>query len=331
MASKSLDAIYTEQLRNHPEGHALYFKAAGSQLRPGACGYFREIGQWRTIIQIADVEPHLLTAQGWKAPSGYLKVERSGGREWPIKLSESVRDVNVSVEAGATVPGAPISGGFAMHFGTRRGAGAILITGGDVMCNQLARDSLALQWVLDSQNMRKLLAEWPEISQERRTLWMTTGTYTVDSCAISVLNSPESTVKIGMDLNIADVAHASPSEQWWRQDTDKTWNKYTAEDDSGVVVFMSGISFNVGRLRKSQLYAQYKKSKQHLHRAAINTSLQYLLEDEQAADDPWIVEIVPKCEGETSQDLDIAVGDLIAKGEDREDEEERECQDDEGF
>jgi len=47
-----LNEVYARELRNHPEGHALYFKVPGSSMKPGTCGYFNESGHWRTIAQI---------------------------------------------------------------------------------------------------------------------------------------------------------------------------------------------------------------------------------------------------------------------------------------
>lgn len=113
-----------------------------------------------------------------------------------------------------------------MSFGTKRGAGAILITDGDVECHQLKRDLDAFKWVTEPQNMRKILQEWEEISKEKRTLWMVTGTYTAKNCALSVLHSPESSATVGIEANVADVVQAKPTLQWWRQETDKTWIKY---------------------------------------------------------------------------------------------------------
>ncbi|KAK5696326.1 hypothetical protein LTR17_024298 [Elasticomyces elasticus] len=317
MPNEALSSVYADQLRNHPEGHAVYFNVPGSQMKPGACGYFNQNGQWRTIVQTAEAEPSLLVAQGWQAPDKVLNVERRGGIEWPIKLSKSVNEIKVTAAVTANIPGAPVSGGFNMSFGTKRGAGAILITGGEVKSHQLVRDILALQWVMDSHNMQKILAEWPEISKEKRTLWMVTSTYVVQNCALSVLNSPESSVTIGMDVNVVNIAQASPSVQWWKQSTDRTWNKYTADDDSGVVVFMSGIAFSVGRLKRSKLYAEQKKSKQ---RAAPTTSLQYSLEDESSTENLLMVQIVPKYHGKASEELESKLEDLIV--ENREDDDE---------
>lgn len=113
-----------------------------------------------------------------------------------------------------------------MSFGTKRGAGAVLITAGDIKCSQLTRDLKACTWVTDPQNMRKLLDDWEEFSKQKRTLWVITGTYTAKSCALSVLHSPESSATVGVQANVADVLQASPTLRWWEQGTDKTWIKY---------------------------------------------------------------------------------------------------------
>jgi hypothetical protein len=113
-----------------------------------------------------------------------------------------------------------------MTFGTKRGAGAILITAGEVTHRQLKRDLEAFKWVTERQNMRKLLQDWEEISKEKRTLWVITGTYSAKSCALSVLSSSEASVVVGVGANVADAAKAKPTAQWWNQDNDKTWIKY---------------------------------------------------------------------------------------------------------
>jgi hypothetical protein len=113
-----------------------------------------------------------------------------------------------------------------MSFSTKRGAGAVLMTAGEVTCHRLERDILAYRWLTEPQNMQKLLLDWEEISKQKRTLWMITGTYTAASCAISVLQSSESSASIGMDVHVVDVAQAKPSVEWWNQKSDKTWIKY---------------------------------------------------------------------------------------------------------
>jgi hypothetical protein len=125
-----------------------------------------------------------------------------------------------------SVPGVPLSAGLTMTFGTKRGAGALLITAGEVKQSQLKRDLEAFKWVTEPQNMHKLLQDWEEISKEKRTLWVITGTYSAKSCALSVLSSSEASAVVGVEAKVADVAQAKPTVQWWKQDTDKTWIKY---------------------------------------------------------------------------------------------------------
>jgi molybdopterin synthase catalytic subunit len=134
-----------------------------------------------------------------------------------------------------SVPGVPLAAGFSMTFGTKSGAGAILITAGEVKQSQLKRDLEAFKWVTEPQNMQKLLQDWEEISKEKRTLWVITGTYSAKSCALSVLSSSEASAVVGIEANVADVDQAKPTVQWWKQDTDKTWIKY--KDVSSSLLF----------------------------------------------------------------------------------------------
>ena len=92
--------------------------------------------------------------------------------------------------------------------------------------SQLKRDLEAFNWVVEPQNMRKLLQDWEEVSKEKRTLWIITGTYSAKSCALAVLRSSEASVTVGVEANILNVGQAKPTMQWWKQDTDRTWIKY---------------------------------------------------------------------------------------------------------
>jgi hypothetical protein len=101
MSKSDLNAVYTEQFRNHPEGHALYFKVPEHSLKPGSCGYFNESGHWRPVVQIAEVEPNGLALEGWKPPARLITTENQNGIEWPIKLSESVQEKKIEAITSA--------------------------------------------------------------------------------------------------------------------------------------------------------------------------------------------------------------------------------------
>lgn len=101
MSKSDLNAVYTEQFKNHPEGHALYFKVPGHSMKPGSCGYFNESGHWRPIVQIAEVEPTGLALEGWKPPARLIATENQTGIEWPVKLSERVQERKIEAVSNA--------------------------------------------------------------------------------------------------------------------------------------------------------------------------------------------------------------------------------------
>lgn len=101
MPASELHEVYAEQFRNHPEGHALYFKVSGSSMKPGSCGYFNESGHWRPIVQVANEENTTLASQGWKPSARMLTTDTHTGIEWPIKLSESVQERRIEANMSA--------------------------------------------------------------------------------------------------------------------------------------------------------------------------------------------------------------------------------------
>jgi hypothetical protein len=94
--SRRLDVIYTNQLRNHPEGHALYAKISADRMGPGTCGFFDDKGDWKALLRISDSE--FLKKEGWTLPPANLKVVSEFGIEWGLKLSESTRGYEVSLD-----------------------------------------------------------------------------------------------------------------------------------------------------------------------------------------------------------------------------------------
>jgi hypothetical protein len=101
MAKSDLHVVYADQFSNHPEGHALYTKVSASHMKPGVCGFFSENGQWTPVQDIADTNNDFLAAQGWKPPQQPITSMAEGGIEWPIRLSDSVREIKVTADTMA--------------------------------------------------------------------------------------------------------------------------------------------------------------------------------------------------------------------------------------
>src|SRR5204862_760323 len=95
---KRLDVLYSEQLQNHPEGHALYKKFSAAKIRPGICGYFDSDGDWKQILDMTN--RWILADDGWTELEEEVAVEvDSGWVEWGPKHSEHVKGVDVGLHA----------------------------------------------------------------------------------------------------------------------------------------------------------------------------------------------------------------------------------------
>ena len=101
MAKTDLHVVYADQFSNHPEGHALYTKVYASHMKPGVCGFFSESGQWTPVQDIADTRADFLAAQGWEPPRQPITTIDDGGIEWPIRLSDSVKEIKVTADTMA--------------------------------------------------------------------------------------------------------------------------------------------------------------------------------------------------------------------------------------
>ncbi len=99
-----MDKIFTEQLRNQSEGHALYHKTSEAIMKPGSCGYFSEAGLWKPILNVTDLSPNELQSQGWQPLTKQLEIESDRGIRWPMKVSDSVSRISIGGEVKASSP-----------------------------------------------------------------------------------------------------------------------------------------------------------------------------------------------------------------------------------
>ncbi len=95
-----LDELYAELLKDHPEGHALYKKCSGRDVKPGSCGYFDADGDWNSIVELHGKNHDALAANGWTDLKGVTVSEDPGFVRWGPKTSRNVHGVQVKVELG---------------------------------------------------------------------------------------------------------------------------------------------------------------------------------------------------------------------------------------
>ncbi|KAF4635737.1 hypothetical protein G7Y89_g2355 [Cudoniella acicularis] len=69
-----LHDLYASQMVNHPYGYALYKPASTKVLRPGAVGYWNELGEWQPIAWLDD--PVSLKKLNLKVPEEELERAR---------------------------------------------------------------------------------------------------------------------------------------------------------------------------------------------------------------------------------------------------------------
>lgn len=96
---ESLNRLYAEQMKHHPQGYALYEPISTALLKPGACGYFDNFGSWNPIAQLDDSES--LEQRGFRCPSEELEEAKDRTNIiWGPKCSMGVKAVKLELEAG---------------------------------------------------------------------------------------------------------------------------------------------------------------------------------------------------------------------------------------
>jgi len=62
--SKPLHVLYAQEFQNESLGYGLLHPCSSDRLHPGVCGYFDEEGDFRTIVDILQIEPGKPSALG---------------------------------------------------------------------------------------------------------------------------------------------------------------------------------------------------------------------------------------------------------------------------
>ncbi|PMD37970.1 hypothetical protein L207DRAFT_462431 [Hyaloscypha variabilis F] len=256
-----LDVIYAEQMRNNPEGHALYKSVSATKLRPAVCGYFDRNGDWQAVVDLAD--PNALRLGGWTAIDGMMVETDPGETYWGPKQSEDVQDIGGKIAVGMSDPTNQIGGIIEASFQSSRGRGAILITDPPVRYHQAFNEKIFINWMSDNATSLLAHAKHGEMVREFGA-WIVTKTYTTTKRAVAVLTSKEAKVHVNFSVNMVE-ASLAPEVHWWNRTSDSAWSIHT--DLLGVVVFMSGIEFRPRLWDKTKLKAQPKRKHQKITRS----------------------------------------------------------------
>ncbi|KAF5010057.1 hypothetical protein FDECE_3775 [Fusarium decemcellulare] len=258
--------VYAKCFEGRSEGHALYDKVLGNDMKPGTCGYFNRLQKWVPIIHTLDDDsPKVLDPKAGddvKGPGARL-MDCGEDDEWGLRQSGSVAGVRVEAAAEAAVPGAP-GGGATLKFISRRGQGAVLVPGSKVTERRAEPASAFRKWMSDNMKAIIGLPMCDEEVVQDKGLWLITGTFTAKRRALAVLESTGSEISLGLDVTVPGVARAGPAVGFWNSTEHSTgWIVHT-DEASGVVLFASGIYYKPKRMSKDLKAVEVQKSQEWL-------------------------------------------------------------------
>lgn len=218
MSDYGMHKQYAKCMKTRSEGHALYRNVSAAILKPGACGYFDNDGDWKTIVQTTETEE--LLSHKLPALQGFRTWTDGGTEEWqgPI-TSEGVKGHRVDLSGqggdGNNAVGAKL------EFSSSRTHSAILIAEGVVEHHQGTPETRIQEW--GSANAQALI----DISGDRNVIkekgfWIVTKTFTAKRCSISMLLEKDSTSSYSIDVRSEGVK-VSPTVAWWKSQRDGDW------------------------------------------------------------------------------------------------------------
>ncbi|KAK2037003.1 hypothetical protein LZ31DRAFT_433146, partial [Colletotrichum somersetense] len=151
---------------------------------------------------------------------------------------------------------APVETSLNPAFETGGEEGAMLVAENPVQRNCLGNQAAALQWM--ATNTTEMCRRHKSIVK-RHGIWIITKTYSARRCAVAVISSRSSAVELGLGATASGIASLTPTSSWAYQ-TDSSCTEIHA-DESGVVLFMSGLYFSEKRIR-SELKPAVESTKQ---------------------------------------------------------------------
>ncbi|MCJ1246416.1 hypothetical protein MMC30_003623 [Trapelia coarctata] len=246
MASQeSLNFVYAEQMKHHPQGYALYEPISTEVLKPGACGYFDRYGSWNVVAQLDD--PESLQKHGFLDPSEELQADHDKRKVvWGPKCSVGVKGAKVDVEVGVSAngQGIPAEAKAVFKYSTSTGFGAILLTAPPMVKKAYLYESPFQQWV--KQNVQQIdQLRGPEVRQYG--LWIVTSTWSTSQCSINAWKQASKEVVVGFKARVFG-EEFGPEGQWFEDEMDTDWTHYSGDDERRMVVFIGALRFRFSRM-----------------------------------------------------------------------------------
>ncbi|GJC86508.1 hypothetical protein ColLi_09346 [Colletotrichum liriopes] len=236
--SSRVDRVYARLLLDHAYGWGLFKKFTTRDIHPGVCGYFDSDGDWHTLVDLNDADD--LASQGWSTLDVPMnRDDKVDLMTWGPKKSGSVVARRTGITAGTNIGVAPVEASVNIAFETGNEEGAILVAENPVQRNCSGDQATALRWM--AANTTDMCRRYRSIVKQHG-VWIVTKTYSARRCAVAVISSNSSAVELGLGATAPGIASLTPSSSWSNQTGSSCAEIH--EDESGVVLFMSGVYFS---------------------------------------------------------------------------------------
>lgn len=215
---------YTEAMKDHPFGHALFVPESSNALMPAACGYIDSLGRWAPITYIDDEE--LLTEAGL-SPPGPLSLRTPRTHTWGPKTSALVNISKFGTRLGASaIPaGFPVSVKLVLDFASSSSFSSILHCPKSVTHEGYYHRKAFLKWA--ENNAQKLLQLVPDVKEHG--FWVITDTYSTDDARIITWSGREKHVQMGFDVDVSPAGEIGPSGEFFEGASAGEWHRTEAE------------------------------------------------------------------------------------------------------
>ena len=214
---------YTEAMKDHPFGHALFVPELSTALMPAACGYIDRLGRWAPVTYIDDEE--LLTEVGLSLPSA-LTSRTPRTHTWGPKVSTLVNVRRLGVNLGAPIPaGFPASVKLVLDFTSSSSFSSILHCPKSVTHEGYYHPGVFQKWA--EKNAEKILELVPDVKEHG--FWMVTDTYSTTDVRVITWSDRNQHVQMGFDLEVAPAGEIGPSGEFFEGASAGEWHTAKAK------------------------------------------------------------------------------------------------------
>ncbi|KAK0744657.1 hypothetical protein B0T21DRAFT_325469 [Apiosordaria backusii] len=234
-----LNKLYSEYMKHHAFGYALYHPTLNSAINIGACGYFDESDNWNPIGNIADQD---FTSKFGLDPIDKEELEQAPtdkGTTWDCLLAAGTKGRVFSIEARATLMGIPVGAKAGIEYTSESKFGAVLVPLPPIHHDAYYFMSPFQDWVCE--NAAALMKSKVGKDVREHGLCIITQTYATPKCTMTAWNRQNGSVSIGFDVKAKEGIKLGIDTRWYEGKSVEGWRSYEAEGDDLRVVFVGGL------------------------------------------------------------------------------------------